>query len=301
MTTYSAKRFERLLKANGISHGLVGNVKDETKQETKEEEGDDPSAPGITPKRGRPTKKRKLQQVIVNADDDDEPVKGEVKSEDAIHVKSELGNHHGGYVHLPMMTAPARLYGPSPDHLGDAHVGDANDDDDIVIVGAFENASAGIGDGSNQLYLQQSSCRHSPTSTLSAATASPRLPVLDHLPEHSANTVLQQLSPTTASHLVPRVARTPTVTRALSPPTTATTAPITACKISNISHGHHHNHHQLHYASFPSGPTNSWYHQHHHHLPHHLHHHNPSTPGIHWHAATPQPEERHDGDCDTQV
>ncbi|KAK8107240.1 uncharacterized protein PG998_009253 [Apiospora kogelbergensis] len=142
----AAKRFERLLKANGISHGLVGNVKDETKQETKEEEVDDPSAPGITPKRGRPTKKRKLQQVIVNADDDDEPVKGEVKSEDAIHVKSELGNHHGGYVHLPMMTAPARLYGPSPDHLGDAYVGDANDDDDIVIVGAFENASAGIGD-----------------------------------------------------------------------------------------------------------------------------------------------------------
>ncbi|KAK7980015.1 hypothetical protein PG989_012472 [Apiospora arundinis] len=81
---------------------------------------------GIDPKLGRPRKKRKLRQVTASTadDDDDEPlVKGEVKCEDDIRVKSELGNiGHGGSTKWP---------GP-----------DGQDDDDIMIVGSSEKTEA---------------------------------------------------------------------------------------------------------------------------------------------------------------
>ncbi|KAK8039597.1 hypothetical protein PG993_008008 [Apiospora rasikravindrae] len=286
----AAKRFERLLKANGITGGL-GNtvVKKEPATKKEAEEDDDPNLPGIKPTRGRPSnKKRKLQQVEENADDDDEPVKGEVKSEDAIHVKSELA----GYANLPMMsssqhqpmaTIPPHPSGPTNDHVGDVH-----SDDDVMIVGAFEKTSEG-GNGSKQQQQpphQQPSRRQSPVSTVVAMTNSQMMPGTNNSFDHTANTFLPQ-----TTH--------PPSPRATAPSLMTTTTMRTTPNPDTALHDHHH--HTLPYAAFPGTATSPWYYQHHHHPPHHhMHHHNPSTPGIYWHNATPPPEDRHGENCDPQ-
>ncbi|KAK7948823.1 uncharacterized protein PG986_009709 [Apiospora aurea] len=147
----AAKRFERLLKANGITGGLYNTViKKEPAPKKEVEEDDDPNLPGIKPTRGRPSnKKRKLMQVEENADDDDEPVKGEVKSEDAIHVKSELA----GYANLPMMSSslhqPMATIPPHPSRPSNDNVGDIHSDDDVMIVGVSDKMSEGGNDDSS--------------------------------------------------------------------------------------------------------------------------------------------------------
>ncbi|KAK7978151.1 hypothetical protein PG988_005641 [Apiospora saccharicola] len=163
----AAKRFERLMKAHGIVGGLGNTVKKEkTKEEKEEDERKEALLPGIKPTRGRPaTKKRKLIQVEENADDDDEPIKGEVKPEDAIHVKSELG----AYANLqamsqpslsPMATVAPRLGGPANDYAGEVHM-----DDDVIIVCASEKNPEGDSSSKQPLQSQQHMGRHSPDSS----------------------------------------------------------------------------------------------------------------------------------------
>ncbi|KAK6844505.1 hypothetical protein PG995_014615 [Apiospora arundinis] len=127
---YAAEqRFSRLMRQHGVTTGLRG-MTDKVEKRKKQEGPDGWDTPlslaGIDPKLGRPRKKRKLRQVTASTadDDDDEPlVKGEVKCEDDIRVKSELGNiGHGGSTKWP---------GP-----------DGQDDDDIMIVGSSEKTEA---------------------------------------------------------------------------------------------------------------------------------------------------------------
>ncbi|KAK8025048.1 hypothetical protein PG990_002871 [Apiospora arundinis] len=127
---YAAEqRFSRLMRQHGVTTGLRG-MTDKVEKRKKQEDPDGWDTPlslaGIDPKLSRPRKKRKLQQVIDSTadDDDDEPlVKGEVKCEDDIRMKSELGNiDYGGYAKWP--------------GLND------NDDDDIMIVGSSEKTAA---------------------------------------------------------------------------------------------------------------------------------------------------------------
>ncbi|KAK7920502.1 hypothetical protein PG985_008524 [Apiospora marii] len=266
----AAKRYERLMKAHGIPGGLGNTVKKEkTKEDLEEQTAKEAALPGIKPTRGRPAnKKRKLMQVEDIADDDDEPIKGEVKSEDAIHVKSELG----AYANVPMMSPPPlpsmATVAPHPGRPANDHVGDVHSDDDVIVVCASNKTPEG-GDG-----CQQHSVRDSPASTNNSENMG------FNAFDHSANL----FSPQT-SHLTTRT----------SPSPTARMRP----KSDHVLNDPHH--HNLPFAAFP-GPTNPWYYQHQHtHLPHrHMHHHNPSTSGIYWHNATPQLEERHDGDCDSQ-
>ncbi|KAK8086425.1 hypothetical protein PG994_001399 [Apiospora phragmitis] len=140
----AAKRFERLMKAHGINGGLTSTFKKETK-----EEADEADLPGINDDVG----------------DDDEPIKGEVKSEDAIHVKSELG----GYANLPMMSPPP----PSSTMAVGAHVSGSDSDDDVMIVCASEK-TPDIGDGSKQQQRHREHSRQlSPAPAIVATTKRP--------------------------------------------------------------------------------------------------------------------------------
>ncbi|KAK8863035.1 hypothetical protein PGQ11_009270 [Apiospora arundinis] len=128
-TTNSEQRFSRLMRQHGVTTGLRG-MTDKVKKRKKQEDPDGwDTFAGIDPKLGRPRKKRKLRQVLASIadDDDDEPlVKGEVKPEDDVRVKSELGNiDHGGSAKWPG---------------SDGH----DDDDDIMIIGASEKTAASL-------------------------------------------------------------------------------------------------------------------------------------------------------------
>ncbi|KAK6825804.1 hypothetical protein PG987_013298 [Apiospora arundinis] len=124
---YAAEqRFSRIMRQHGVTTGLRGMTDKVEKRKKQEPDGWDTFA-GIDPKLGRPRKKRKLRQVLVSTADDDEDyplVKGEVKPEDDVRVKYELGNiDHGGSVKWPG---------------SDGH----DNDDDIIIIGASEKTAA---------------------------------------------------------------------------------------------------------------------------------------------------------------
>lgn len=111
------------MKAHGVTTSGNSGPTTPKKNPVKKEKSagsDKPSA----------AKKRKLKEVDENAGDEDEPIKGEVKSEvkleDAITVKTEHSN--GG---VTAMTAPAAPVSVQPDTAPQA---DHDDDDDEVLV-----------------------------------------------------------------------------------------------------------------------------------------------------------------------
>ncbi|KAI0974704.1 hypothetical protein F4678DRAFT_470087 [Xylaria arbuscula] len=118
----AAKRYERLMKAHGISTNGV-------KKEAKDSDNTKPAKP--------PVKKRKLNKVNEDEDDIDEPVKtergikGEVKNEDAL-VKSECSNDA-----IPRVTSLHHL--PSHSEPTSSSTNPATDDDDeVLFVSATE-------------------------------------------------------------------------------------------------------------------------------------------------------------------
>ncbi|KAI0389378.1 hypothetical protein F5Y17DRAFT_462799 [Xylariaceae sp. FL0594] len=140
----AAKRYERLLKAHGISPGAVGAI--------KKEGGDNGDAAGNnTNKAKRPRgTKRKLEEVNEDEDDVDEPVKqepkvkGEVKHEDA---KVKLEHVNGTYQmilppHLPFISPYVPQSQPTNSLLhtspsrDDDHADD--DDDEVLFVSSNE-------------------------------------------------------------------------------------------------------------------------------------------------------------------
>ncbi|RYP69942.1 hypothetical protein DL771_005802 [Monosporascus sp. 5C6A] len=131
----AAKRYERLMKQHGISSsgGTGGST---VKKEAKE-----PKAPAKT------RKKRKLEQVEEDVGDIDEPVKGEVKNEDAIAVKTELVkseagvksesvNMEGGGSATILATRPRTPPSASPTLAVKSQ--DDDDDDEVLVVSAAE-------------------------------------------------------------------------------------------------------------------------------------------------------------------
>lgn len=109
------------MRTHGIG-GLQGTPKKEPK------EGSSSSTPS---KASRRTKKRKLQEVDDEAGDIDEPIKGEVKSENASNVKTELGP--GSLASLPSVSEPQPSQA-TPD-----------DDDEVLIVSATERKPSAYG------------------------------------------------------------------------------------------------------------------------------------------------------------
>ncbi|KAH6645976.1 hypothetical protein BKA67DRAFT_540969 [Truncatella angustata] len=132
----AAKRYERLMKAHGIGTNGNSGSSAPKKSPVKKEKGGDSSKPA--------SKKRKLKEVDENAPDEDEPIKGEVKSEikfeDAINVKIEQSN--GG---VAVMAAPASTL-PTP-HEALERVSQ-DDDDEVLVISATEKKS----DGSLSVY-----------------------------------------------------------------------------------------------------------------------------------------------------
>ncbi|XDG02935.1 hypothetical protein ABKA04_002550 [Annulohypoxylon sp. FPYF3050] len=131
----AAKRYERLMKAHGISNG--GSVKKETKD----------SKEGVKT-RATPSKKRKLAAVDEDAGDVDEPVKkeikGEVKTEDSIAVKAEQENSVSAMATAPGATptngiAPSGQVGSSPS----TNAQNDEDDDDVLVICATEKRDDG--------------------------------------------------------------------------------------------------------------------------------------------------------------
>lgn len=144
MDDSSAKRYERLMKAHGVTpNGAAGSPsKTPVKKEKPENEGKSTKA--------RTSKKRKLEQVDEDAGDIDEPsIKGEVKSEmksevkreDAMMVKREPGSSGVASIRPPadVFSTPA---GAST-RGGQGSDGD-DDDDDVLVVSATDNRSDSV-------------------------------------------------------------------------------------------------------------------------------------------------------------
>ncbi|KAI1139712.1 hypothetical protein F5Y05DRAFT_411898 [Hypoxylon sp. FL0543] len=136
----AAKRYERLMKAHGIS--ASGGVK-------KEKEPKD-SKDGIK----RPSKKRKLAAVDEEAGDVDEPikaeVKGEVKTEDSIAVKAEQENAGGGATAAVPTVASTNEATPmaatvQPSISPSTNAQNDEDDDEVLVISATEKRDDGYG------------------------------------------------------------------------------------------------------------------------------------------------------------
>ncbi|KAL7624403.1 hypothetical protein AAE478_005967 [Parahypoxylon ruwenzoriense] len=138
----AAKRYERLMKAHGITtNGGGGGVKKESKD----------SKEGV--KSRASNKKRKLAAVDEDAGDIDEPVKteikGEVKTEDAIAVKAEQENAGGVPASAVFgATTPTLASGqptgqnsstsPSSNAPNSGNGNDDDDDDEVLVISATE-------------------------------------------------------------------------------------------------------------------------------------------------------------------
>ncbi|KAI2617346.1 hypothetical protein GGR54DRAFT_640998 [Hypoxylon sp. NC1633] len=140
----AAKRYERLMKAHGITPpGATGGLKKEAKD----------SKDGI---KSRANKKRKLAAVDEDAGDVDEPVKteikGEVKTEDLINVKAEQENGGGATAAVP--SAPpvdgviAPIGQPTTISPSTNAQNEDDDDDEVLVISATEKRD----DGSSQVY-----------------------------------------------------------------------------------------------------------------------------------------------------
>ncbi|KAI0378363.1 hypothetical protein F5Y04DRAFT_283877 [Hypomontagnella monticulosa] len=175
----AAKRYERLMKAHGIttSGGVVG-----VKKETKDSKD---SKDGI---KRTPNKKRKLATVDEDAGDIDEPVKteikGEVKTEDLMAVKTEQESGVGATAAVPNAAAGngTPLVGqPSTSPSAGAQNND-DDDDEVLVVCATEkrndaNAPVYGGGGHHHHHSHSHSHSHSPA---------PMIPGI-HSFDHAAN------------------------------------------------------------------------------------------------------------------
>ncbi|KAH8677994.1 hypothetical protein BX600DRAFT_431307 [Xylariales sp. PMI_506] len=122
----AAKRYERLMKAHGITNPAAGSSKTPVKKEE-----------GVSSAKSTPRKKRKLETVDENAGDIDEPIKGEVKSEmkfeDEMKVKFEGGS--GMSAITPSITP--KFPGIARDVDGD-HDENDDDGDEVLLVSARE-------------------------------------------------------------------------------------------------------------------------------------------------------------------
>ncbi|KAI1381472.1 hypothetical protein F4677DRAFT_440688 [Hypoxylon crocopeplum] len=135
----AAKRYERLMKAHGITTpGGASGLKKEAKD----------SKDGIKP---RTPKKRKLAEVDENAGDVDEPVKtevkGEVKTEDSIAVKAEQENGGGATAATAVPGAPP-VDGAAPVDQSSTSPSanaqnDDDDDDEVFVICATEKRDDG--------------------------------------------------------------------------------------------------------------------------------------------------------------
>ncbi|KAI1852665.1 hypothetical protein JX266_002206 [Neoarthrinium moseri] len=137
----AAKRYERLMKAHGITSSPAGGSGGSPRTPVKKEKG-------VTPKssatKGSAAKKRKLEEVDDNVGDIDEPVikgevksevKPEVKSEDAMTVKTEYRN--GGIAAV----APAFASLADP---GTPQRFSQDDDDDVLVVSSTEKPGSRV-------------------------------------------------------------------------------------------------------------------------------------------------------------
>ncbi|KAK6078084.1 hypothetical protein SCUP234_06458 [Seiridium cupressi] len=122
----AAKRYERLMKAHGIS--ATGNAGPSTPKKAAVKKEKDAGTRKPAPK------KRKLQQVDEDAGDEDEPIKGEVKSEikfeDAITVKTEQSN--GGVAALATRTSELSTQPDKPQQISQ------DEEDDVLVVSSTE-------------------------------------------------------------------------------------------------------------------------------------------------------------------
>ncbi|KAI0121516.1 hypothetical protein F4776DRAFT_631207 [Hypoxylon sp. NC0597] len=136
----AAKRYERLMKAHGIT--TSGGVKKESKD----------SKEGV---KRTANKKRKLAAVDEDAGDVDEPVKtevkGEVKTEDSIAVKAERENA-GGATGGAAATVPSAM--PANEAASAAATAQSStspstntqndeDDDEVLVISATEKRDDG--------------------------------------------------------------------------------------------------------------------------------------------------------------
>lgn len=173
----SAKRYERLMKAHGITTtgGVVG-----VKKETKDSKD---SKDGIK----RPVnKKRKFATVDEAAGDIDEPVKteikGEVKTEDLVAVKTEQGSGGGATAAVPdamVGNGTPLVDQPSTSPCTNAQNND-DDDDEVLVICATEkrdDAGAPVYSGGSHHHHHSHSHSHSPA---------PMIPGI-HSFDHAAN------------------------------------------------------------------------------------------------------------------
>ncbi|KAI0884758.1 uncharacterized protein GGS22DRAFT_188968 [Annulohypoxylon maeteangense] len=180
----AAKRYERLMKAHGISS--PSSVKKESKD----------SKEGVKT-RATPSKKRKLAAVDEDAGDVDEPIKkeikGEVKTEDPIAVKAEQENSSSASTIAPGVTsvngiAPTGQTNASPS----TNAQNDEDDDDVLVICATEKRddSSGLvyggGHHHSHSHLHSHSHSHSPA---------PMIPGI-HSFDYPANTAFPQQFPT---------------------------------------------------------------------------------------------------------
>ncbi|KAI1780536.1 hypothetical protein F4818DRAFT_435739 [Hypoxylon cercidicola] len=178
----AAKRYERLMKAHGITLNGGPGVKKETK-DTKE---------GV---KGRAnSKKRKLAAVDEGAGDIDEPVKtevkGEVKTEDLIGVKAEQENGGGAPATIPLAT-PANGTEPTvqPTTSSSTNAPNEEEDDEVQLISATERRD----DGSGALVYGGHHHSHSHSHSHSPA---PMIPGI-HSFDYAANMGFpQQMAPT---------------------------------------------------------------------------------------------------------
>ncbi|RYP60312.1 hypothetical protein DL769_008172 [Monosporascus sp. CRB-8-3] len=180
----AAKRYERLMKQHGISpSGGAGGPA--VKKEAKE-----PKAPA------KARKKRKLERVEEDVGDIDEPIKGEVKNEDAIAVKTEFVNSEAGVKSEAVKmegggsgAIPATQPRTPPSASPTLAVNSQNDDDDdeVLVVSATERTNnthiPGFVAANHRHHHYAHAPSHSPTSTV--------IPGI-HSFDHAANTHFPQ-------------------------------------------------------------------------------------------------------------
>ncbi|KAI1471887.1 uncharacterized protein F4812DRAFT_197760 [Daldinia caldariorum] len=187
----AAKRYERLLRAHGISAtGGGGGVKKESKD----------SKDGV--KTRTPSKKRKLAAIDEYAGDEDEPIKteikGEVKTEDSIAVKAEQENGGGGATAIvagvptsASEVAPADQ--PNTSLSTDAQNND--EDDDVLVISATERCD------DNGVPVYGSSGHHHSHAHLHSHSTAPIVPGI-HSFDYAANMAFpQQMAMTTPTRV----------------------------------------------------------------------------------------------------
>ncbi|XXG97661.1 hypothetical protein Hte_003968 [Hypoxylon texense] len=192
----AAKRYERLMKAHGITLNGGPGVKKENNKDSKD---------GV---KTRPaTKKRKLAAVDEDAGDVDEPVKtevkGEVKTEDLIGVKAEQENGGVASATIPTCVAPA-ANGTEPtgqpnntSPSSNTNAANDEDDDEVQLISATERRDDGGSSSSASVYGHGGSIGHHHSHSHSHShSPAPMIPGI-HSFDYAANMGFpQQMAPT---------------------------------------------------------------------------------------------------------